>query len=191
MRKRYDIESDEIHRLREEVEVFLSRKLSTPSDFTYLSETMQDHGCGYVSATTIKRVWGYVNDIKGVYTPGSYTLRALCNLLGYADMEEFLHADHPVQSKEYIGKYIESSSLSPDVVITLRWHPNRECRLRHVESTLFEVVESRNSRLRKGDMVECGCFTQHAPAYFSRVFRHGMTPVTYIAGSASGIVFEV
>lgn len=191
MRKRYSIESNEIDRLRQEVEKAISRRMSTPADYTFLSEKLVQTGCGYVSPTTLKRLWGYINDTRTLYTPGNFTLRILCNLLGFRDMEDFIEASAALQSMEYTGHFVESRSLGENVEVILTWAPNRRCVLRHINSSLFEVTEVENSRLRKGDMVECVCFTQNAPAYFSRVFRKDSAPMTYVAGTANGIRFNV
>jgi len=136
-------------------------------------------------------VWGYINDTDTCYSPGHYTLRILCNYIGYVDVDDFKESAATVQSREYAGNFVESSTLPAECEVTIRWNPNRRCVLRHVKSSLFEVVEVENARLRIGDIVECGCFTQNAPAYFSRVFRKDASPMTYIAGSANGIRFSI
>lgn len=191
MRKRYAIGSVVIDKLRSEVENYVSRRLSTVADFNYLSDILNSSGFGYVSATTLKRVWGYINDTGGDYSPGNYTLRALCNLIGFRDIVEFEKSSDTIQSREYSGNFIESQSLPEGVEVEVNWSPNRRCVLRHLKATLFEVVVSEFSRLRKDDIVECGCFTQNAPLYFTRVFRKGMSPRTYIAGTSSGITYIV
>lgn len=191
MSKRYHIDSEELIRLKTEVESMAGRRPTTPSDFVFLSDKIRGDGCGYISPTTLKRVWGYINDTDAFYSPGHYTLRILCNYVGYVDMDDFAESDTTVQSREYTGNFVESSTLPTDCEVTIRWSPNRRCVLRHVKSSLFEVVEVENARLRTGDIVECGCFTQNAPAYFSRVFRKDAAPMTYIAGSANGIRFSV
>ena len=106
-------------------------------------------------------------------------------------MGEFCAAPFSIQSKEYRGDFIESFKLAPDAGIEVRWQPNRHCFLRHINATLFKVVSQTNSRLKADDIVECGCFTQHAPAYFTRVFREGTLPMTYVAGAANGITYKV
>lgn len=191
MRKRYTVDLEELERLKKEVENFICHPLSSPDDFERLAATLKKDGCGYVSPTTLKRVWGYIKDTGEDYSPSAYTLRALCTLIGFKDMEEFSASAFPIQSKEYTGKFIESRLLPMDAKVILMWQPNRRCVLKHITATLFEVIEVTHSRLQKNDFVECGSFTQHAPAYFSRIFRKGVSPMTYIAGSSNGITFIV
>lgn len=179
--------------LRAEVEKAIGHAVKTPADFDFLSDTLIKAGCSYVSATTLKRVWGYIHDAGPGYRPGNFTLRALCCFIGFSDFNSFLsgHANLDTQSETYLGNYIESRKLPLGSYISLTWAPNRRCTLHHIKETLFEVTEALHSKIKEGDMVECGCFTQNAPAYFSRVFRDGSAPMTYVAGSRSGIRFQI
>ncbi|MDE6017922.1 MAG: hypothetical protein K2G85_03810 [Muribaculaceae bacterium] len=189
---RHTIESEHLARLRKEVEDRLSFPLNGPDDFSRLSDLLKEEGCGTVSATTLKRIWGYISDIGANYRPNAYTVTALCNLVGFKNIEEFCASESYIQSRGYTGKYVESQTLPLGTEIELRWQPNRFCVLRHEKPSLFKVIRVENSTtLREGDIVECGCFTQHAPVYFPRVFRDGANPTTAMAGSASGITFKI
>lgn len=192
MKKRHTIAPEGLERLKKEVETRLNFPLNAPDDFTRLSDLLKDEGCGTISATTLKRIWGYISDIGADYRPNAYTVTALCKLLGFKDMEEFLATDLPIQSREYSGRFIESQKIPIGAEIELRWQPNRVCILLHEKPTLFKVISVENSTtLRKDDMVECGCFTQHAPVYFPRVFREGANPSTSMAGAANGITYKI
>lgn len=191
MKKKSRLPIEVFDRLKEEVEKYLTFTLSTPTDYIRLSEVLRDEGHGYVSPTTLKRVWGYISD-KGLdYRPGSYTLRALCNLIGYKDIDDFENDCSASQSVEYTGKFIESHIIPANSIVELRWMPDRICLLRHIDATIFEVFYSANSRLKRGDRVDCACFTQNAPAYFSRVFRDNHHPFTYVAGAAKGVTYTI
>lgn len=191
MRKKHIVDPEELERLKKEVENYVSFPIVTPDDFDRLANTIQEEGCGYVSATTLKRIWGYIKDTGTDYQPSAYSLRTLCNFIGFKDMENFSQSAFTIQSKEYTGNFVESRLLPVNTEVRLYWQPNRKCVLRHIGATLFEVIEVENSHLRKDDIVECGCFTQHAPLYFTRIFRKNTTPTTYMAGSANGITFSV
>lgn len=190
MANRNKIKTDVLKRLRNDVEVYICRKLESPADYTYLSEKLRTEGYGYVSATTLKRVWGYLADKGEDYTPGNYTIRALCALLGFRDLSEYCAENSSLQSMEYKGEYLETATLSPDTEISVLWPPNRQIRLRHIRPSVFEVLSNENSRLKTGDIVECPNLTQHAPAFF-RVSRQGVKSFSYIAGSAQGVFFLI
>lgn len=114
MRKRYKVDQEQLERLKTAVEQFISFPLSTPYDYERLSETIKLEGCGYVSATTLKRIWGYINDTGCGYSPSAYSLRTLCNLLGFKDMDEFAGCPVPIQSREYMGDFVESCRRMPN-----------------------------------------------------------------------------
>lgn len=192
MKKKYRVEKSELERLKRQVEDYIDFPLTGPDAYRKLAETLQRKGCSYVSDTTLKRIWGYISDTGCDYHPNAYTLTSLCNLLGYKDMDAFSANDTPLQSRDYAGEYVESRFIPENAVIELKWKPGRRCKLLHVKATLFKVISVANSScLREDDMVECGCFTQNAPAYFTRVFRQNSLPVTYVAGSASGITYSI
>lgn len=192
MKKRHSIDSELLERLRKEVERRLDFPVKGPDDYARLSDLLKDEGCGTVSATTLKRIWGYISDTGSDYRPNAYTVTALCRLIGFKGLEEFIANDFPIQSREYTGRFVESSTLPKGAIVELRWQPNRVCTLQYLGNTLFRVVHVENSTtLRDGDEVECGCFTQHAPVYFPRVFRQGSHPTTAMAGGASGITYSV
>lgn len=192
MKKKTHIDLENLKRLKKEVEDRISFPLNAPDDYSRLSDLLKETSCGSVSATTLKRIWGYISDAGADYRPNAYTVTALCHLIGFKNIEDFCSAESPLQSRDYTGEYIESQKLPIGAEIELRWQPNRICVLRHENSTLFKVISVENfTTLRVGDIVECGCFTQHAPVYFPRVFREGTSPTTAMAGSASGIIFTL
>ena len=192
MKNRHTIDTEQLQRLKKEVEHRLPFPIKSPDDYSRFSDLLKAEGCGTVSATTLKRIWGYISDTGADYRPNAYTVTALCRLVGFKDIEEFTTSDSPIQSHEYTGTFIESRTLPKGAVVELRWQPNRVCTLLYLGNTLFKVVHVENSTtIRKGDEVECGCFTQHAPVYFPRVFREVSHPMTAMVGAASGITFYI
>lgn len=192
MKIRHTIDPEHLERLKKEVEIHISFPLKAPDDYSRLSDLLKEKSCGTVSATTLKRIWRYISDTGAGYRPNAYTVTALCNLIGFKNIDDFCASEFSIQSREYTGNYIESRMLPLGAEIELRWQPNRICVLRHENSMLFKVISVENSTtLSVGDIVECGCFTQQAPVYFARVFREGAAPSTSIVGSASGITFKI
>lgn len=64
----------------------VGRKMVVPRDFVWLSEKVEERTQQRVSASTLRRFWGYVNE--GV-SASKFTKNVLANFLGYADYEEF------------------------------------------------------------------------------------------------------
>ena len=190
MKDNNKIEAEDLTRLKKDVERYIARVSHSPADYIYLSERLQNEGHGYISPTTLKRIWGYISDKGNQYTPSSYTLNSLCKFIGFNDISEYCSESAEIQSKEYRGESIETLSLTADTEITLLWQPNRKIRLRYIGAESFEVMENENSRLRIGDGVRCSSLTQHAPAFF-RVSRDGNKPFSYIAGASQGVFFHL
>lgn len=184
---------EKLNELRGEVERKVNRSVRTPADFEYLSEDIKAVSRLCVSPTTLKRVWGYMNDAGAFYRPGNFTLRALARYVGYREFEDFVERDHTAssQSAVFFGDMVESANLPKGTYVRVAWHPGRECVLHHLFDVHFEVVETRNSKLMKGDIVSCCFFVQNAPLYFNSIHREGVGSMSYIAGSSSGVRFEI
>ena len=151
--------------MKKDIERFISRPLQSPADYILLSELLQKEKFGYISPTTLKRVWSYVVDKGDECTPSAYTLNTLAKYFGFSDILEYCSGSATIQSKEYYGEYIDTASLPADAEITIHWQPNHMVRLLLKGSDSFEVIANENSRLRVGDRVQCHSFCQHAPAF--------------------------
>lgn len=182
-----------IDALRGCVENYLDRRMVTPTDYDYLSLQISERVNRQVSPTTLKRVWGYVRDSGEDYKPGRYTATALAALVGYRDYEDFVTAYNKgeIQSAEYSGESLPVATLSAGERVVLQWSPERRCLLEYLGGNLFKVLEARNAKLKVADLVECAIFIQNAPAYFSRVIRDGHPQACYIAGSRTGIRWQL
>ena len=72
--------------LREMIEKMAGRKMVVPRDFVWLSEKVEERTQQRVSASTLRRFWGYVSE--GV-SASKFTKDVLAKFLGYADFQEF------------------------------------------------------------------------------------------------------
>lgn len=189
----HKISPEGVEALRAMTEHSVNRRIVTPADYDYLSAMIRDTVHQQVSATTLKRVWGYVRDTGDTYLPSRYTVCALAKLAGFRDYEEFIDSLNtgPVESMGYQGEYLQCHDLCADERVELRWSPGRRVVLRHLDDDVFEVEESVNARICAGDIVECASMMQHAPLYFNRVRRPGHQPMSYVAGSRTGIIWTL
>ena len=96
--------------LREMIEKMVGRKMVVPRDFAWLSEKVEERTQQRVSASTLRRFWGYVSE--GV-SASKFTKNVLANFLGYADFEEFglSQGTGEQQSQLVIGKEISCDDL--------------------------------------------------------------------------------
>lgn len=176
-------------KLREMIEKMVGRKMVVPRDFAWLSEKVEERTQQRVSASTLRRFWGYVSE--GV-SASKFTKNVLANFLGYADFEEFglSQGTGERQSQMVIGKEISCDDLYEGQMLKLSWLPDRTCIIRYQGNGGFKVVSSENTRLAKDDTFECHHFINHEPAYL-HAWKHGVDePVTYVIGKKNGIIVE-
>ena len=167
----------------------VGRKMVVPRDFVWLSEKVEERTQQRVSASTLRRFWGYVNE--GI-SASKFTKNVLANFLGYADYEEFglSQGTGEQQSQMVIGKEISCDVLYEGQMLKLSWLPDRTCIIRYQGNGGFKVVSSENTRLAKDDTFECHHFINHEPAYL-HAWKHGDDePVTYAIGKKNGIIVE-
>lgn len=88
-------EKDYIEHLREAVETAASCKMHTPKDFDFLSQLLLERQGQRVSASTLKRIWGYVNSES---MPRRSTLDVLAQFVGCKDWDDFCNDSTPEPS---------------------------------------------------------------------------------------------
>lgn len=182
-----------IENLRNEIEVAIHRRLATPKDFEALREMIFSRLHILVSATTLKRIWGYIDD--SVSTRRS-TLDILARYIGYADFDAYENgtvgdiAESP--SSPIMARRIDvDEQLQPGDMIRLTWQPGRICDVEYLGDRVFCVVASQCTRLKAGDTFKCSLMIEDEPLYIDMlVTADSVTPTAYVCGKKSGIHFE-
>lgn len=182
-----------IENLRNEIEVAIHRRLATPKDFEALREMIFLRLHILVSATTLKRIWGYIDD--SVSTRRS-TLDILARYIGYADFDAYENgtvgdiAESP--SSPIMARRIDvDEQLQPGDMIRLTWQPGRVCDVEYRGDRVFCVVASQCTRLKAGDTFKCSLMIEDEPLYIDMlVTADSVTPTAYVCGKKSGIHFE-
>lgn len=177
----------EIIKLRKLVEESIPRKIKTPSDFMYLSGVIFERCRETISETTLKRIWGY---IEGYDSTRFHTLSVLARFVGYKDWEEFLKensVDPSEYSEEIMQKCLHSKNLNKGEKIYFSWAPNRECIVEYKGNDIFTILDSKNSKLLKGDNFTCTCFIEEQPLYIDELTRDGETYTMFVAGKNGGL----
>ena len=182
-----------IENLRNEIEVAIHRRLATPKDFEALREMIFSRLHILVSATTLKRIWGYIDD--SVSTRRS-TLDILARYIGYVDFDAYENgtvgdiAESP--SSPIMARRIDvDEQLQPGDMIRLTWQPGRICDVEYRGDRVFCVVASQCTRLKAGDTFKCSLMIEDEPLYIDMlVTADSVTPTAYVCGKKSGIHFE-
>ena len=97
------MDSEHIAALREAIEKAVDRKMQTPKDFDFLSESIFGKIGERVSPTTLKRLWGYLSEPT---IPRLSTLNILAQFVGYVGWTAFC--------EEGKGEEMPLSPIQPD-----------------------------------------------------------------------------
>ena len=177
----------ELNYLLAQVEKHYGRRVATSTDFEALSVFIEHETGELLSASTLKRLWGYVTSHP---TPRKDTLDILSRFIGYRDFRMFcdsLKTTEAFASSFLTDKTIYSSDLETGATVTLGWNPNRLVRLKHLGGGAFEVVSSENSKLLPGDSFEISHLMKGYPLFIPRILRDGQYTQAYVAGNNGGL----
>jgi len=175
----------EISELKQQIEESLGRKMKTSADFTFLSGAIWERTHDNLSASTLKRLWGYVD---GADTTRNSTLEILSKFLGFKDWDGFLeHIDQDNGSDQVKNLHIKTDDLTVGNLVSVSWKPNRRCTFRYLGNYRFIVEQAENSKLKAGDTFRCGLFILGEPLYLNDLVQDNEFPVAFVVGNKDGL----
>lgn len=177
----------EIEELKRLVEDRYGRKLETTTDFEVFSLYATKKTGRDISSSTLKRLWGYVNDS---HKPRVFTLDILAQYVGHGNFNEFtewLKTNVRFNSAFFDAPQISSGDLAEGTHIEIGWSPNRQLLLKYLGDSRYEVVESRNSKLQVGDTFATGCFIKGQPLFLPYIQRGDERTTSFVAGRNGGL----
>ena len=148
----------EIEELKQLVMQKYGRGLNTTTDFEEFSLRLSRDIGESISASTLKRLWGYVGDS---HKPRVVTLDMLARYLGHENYYSFvswLKTSTKYNSSFFNANQLVSSDIRPGSTVEIGWSPNRLVYLEYLGESKFKVVCSENSKLQRGDVFMTGCF---------------------------------
>jgi hypothetical protein len=175
-----------------DIEKAINKEVRTPKDFEELRECIYKRLHLMVSPTTLKRIWGYLND--NVQTRSS-TLDILAQYIGYSNFRDYVNNkakyQEEIQSSPVISRKLNvQDELSVNDKLLLTWHPNRQCEIIYMGNLSFKVLSSCNTRILCGDTFTCSLLIEGEPLYIDNLQQGSKPPVAYVCGKMSGIRFE-
>lgn len=171
-----------------EVENALGHAICSPADFDEASQSILDRTHQMLSASTLKRIWGYV---PSGHTTRSTTLSILAAYAGYRDWEDFCaKADKTLlpDSGFLGGNLFTPSDIPVDARILLTWAPNRRMVARCTAPGRYVAQEVENASLPQGTTFSCSLFATGFPLQ-----AFDLEPATpqghtvYVAGAKGGL----
>lgn len=169
------------------VEQKYGKSLRTTTDFDEFSVHLKLQAGVIISTSTLKRLWGYVAD---VHKPRVLTLDLLARYAGFESFIsycQFLKMHSVCNSSFFTTKQLQAQNLEPGDEVEIGWAPNRYLRLLYQGDSWFEVLESKQSKLCKGDRFEAVCFLLGQPLSLAYVLRGEEKTAPFIAGRNGGL----
>lgn len=181
--------------LRKEVEQTLGMPIRTPKDFDLLSNKIYEKTHEQINSFTLKRFYGYID--RGRCSRA--TLDIISRFAGHRDWLAFLQKkkeeNTAESSSEEIASLLTADQLQVGDLIKLTWQSDREVLVRYIGDECLTILDSKNSKLRTGEVYQCNVIVNKLPLVLKGVKdSHGNTLSTakvYVCGKKHGIVFKV
>ena len=187
-----DIPSDSprVTLLKIEFEKRFGRPIRTPKDFTEAVSFVFEKTKEIISDSTFRRLYKDTQTYKHV----SYDiLNILSKAIGYKHFQDFcdyLGSSGIKDSELSCGEhYIKADDLDIGDRIYIAWLPDRECSLKYLGDYRFEVEESVNATIVKGDRFSCRCFTQDKCLLVDDLEHDGNRYESYVMGKSNGLTY--
>lgn len=181
----------EYKNLCQAIDEMMGHKMQTPKDFEQLRDRIYSRQHVLISVSTLKRVWGYIDNKS---EPRQTTLDTLAYFLGYADYAAFCQSltdDGQTVSNPVVSRHVSvRDDLVENDILTLYWQPGRICRVRYLGNLQFQVVSSERTRLQTGDYFQCSLIVEGEPLYLSNLLQKGRLATNYVCGKNGGVRFE-
>ena len=177
----------EIEELKSLVEQRYGKILGTTTDFEEFSFYLEKEVDKKISASTLKRLYGYVGDD---HKPRIVTLDILANYIGHKNYMAFcqwLKTSTKYNSSFFKANQLVSSDLTKGAQIAIGWSPNRILQLRYLGNSTYEIEHAENSKLQKGDKFVTGCFIKEQPLFLPYIERGGERTASFVAGRNGGL----
>lgn len=176
--------------LRARVESSANIAATTPMQFGRLSESIRRRTGVLLSPTTLKRMWGYIDE---PVTPRLSTLDVLARFCGWHDYKDFVAGNIPeIESGNISTRSIRAGE---DILtggrVRLFWPPARMCEIEYEGDSGWVVIDSEGTRLKPGDRFLCPLIVSGEPLYIDNLVKDGNRGGIYVCGRRSGITFEI
>lgn len=176
-----------------DIERAIDKELHTPKDFEYLRERIYERLHLLVSSTTLKRIWGYLDD--NVQTRQG-TFDILAQFIGYRNYKDYINQrakyQNEIQSSLVMSRKVNvQEDLKVNDRLQITWHPDRQCTIVYLGNLKFRVLSSSNTRIQAEDTFCCSLFIEGEPLYIDNLQQGNNPPTAYVCGKKSGIRFEM
>jgi hypothetical protein len=176
---------DPLEMLRQQICQKWGNQVRYPRDCEALSEHIFHLTRQQVHSHTLQRFFKLLKPASE--RPRDFTLDTLARYIGYADFNAFVE-NKPLDEPLVSG--FEYQTLGSDYkgdIFEIAYAPNRRLKLKLREAGLYEVLESENSKLMKGDLLEIEAMVLRFPLYVRNVIRDKKELGPYIGAKSGGL----
>lgn len=182
--------------LIEDIETKFGKPLLTNKDYVELCYKISKDSMTFVSVSTLKRYWKKKDNGKHVSKHiRQSTLDVLAHYIGY---DSYCHyenhtKENPRKTSHALKDYNEltSADIEDGARILLKWSPDREVIIEHINGAQYVVKSSVNSKLRPSDTFEVETIIEHAPLLLQNLQRGTAVPTKYICGQDCSLTIEL
>ena len=163
----------------------LGSPIQYPSDCERLSADIGSRLNEIIGVTTLKRLFGFVNDVK---VPRQITLDILARYAGY-DSYDVMIDELGVKGDSGFEDEpdVDSATLNHGDRVVFTYLPDRKVTTEYLGNLRFRITESLGSSLRAGDIAVISSFSLYQPLKMESVIRDGEDLGRYVAGKVSGL----
>ncbi len=181
---------EQIQNLCHRVEETSGMSIAKSKDFERLAMMIYERTGTLLSPTTLKRIWGYLNEKTSTRQS---TLDTLARYCGWHDFNEFLKGDIPEIESGFVDVKVLNANIDLKVgnIVKLMWHPSRICEIRYLGDNHWEVTRSEGTRLVAGDTFRCSVIMSGEPLYLDDLIHDGVKCGVYVCGRRSGVRFAI
>lgn len=180
-----------IELLKKAVENRFGRTPSSTKQYNALSIEIDSALGETLSASTLKRIWGYVD---GGECPRTSTLDVMSRYAGAENYAAFVRSAKDsggIQSDFCGGDALHAEDVAIDSNVELTWLPDRCVQLIYRGDFRWEVIRNHNSKLAEGALVMFNVAMKGQPLYADVRLPGEETFRPYVAGKTSGISFRL
>lgn len=163
----------------------LGTNIKYPGDCERLSRDISEKINERLGVTTLKRLFGFAND---VVSPRGSTLDILSKYAGYESYAEMLEKLGVTGDSDFEDNSdIKVCDLKSGDLVTFAYLPDRKVIAKYLGGYKFCIVESIESSLKENDIIRVQCFCAGHPLYIEEVTRGNDSLGRYVAGKVSGL----
>lgn len=163
-------------------------KPRTPKQFDELAERIYYQTGRVISPTTLKRIWGYIDEPLSTRRS---TLDILAGYCGWKDYDDFEKGNIPESESGKVGSksIIVESEMKRGERIRLMWSPSRVCVIEYQGNRDWKIMKVEGSRLSVGDTFKCSIIAEGEPLYLDNLTHDSIPVGIYVCGRKSGVTF--